>query len=116
VVIEIEPLLKTLLKLLEVLRLECAIKLLLVALMRALHLPVELRLAGFNENVLDVMLMTGSGEGMDLYRLVRGCFRSSCIPIGEGGVIVSLNRADGKGHPLDDLSKKSLLFELHVCG
>ena len=106
VVIEIEPLAETLLKLVEVLRLEGAIKLLLVALMRALHLPVELRVAWFDQNVLDVMLMTGPGEGVDLYRLVRSRFRSSGIPVGESRVIVSLNTADGKGHSLDDFNQE----------
>ena len=106
VVIEIEPLAETLLKLVEVLHLEGAIKLLLVALMRAFHLTVKLRLAGFDQNMLDVMLMTAPGEDVDLYWLVRGCFRSSGVPVGESRVIVSLNTADGKGHSLDDFKQE----------
>ena len=116
VVIKLKPVIKSLPKLLKAFGLKGAIKLLLIAPMGALHLAVELGLARFDEDVLDVVLIAGAGEDMDPHGLVRGRPGSAGIPVGEGGVVVSLNRADGKRHLLDDSFKKLFAREVAALG
>lgn len=65
--------------------------------MATFDLAIEARGARGNEAVLSSEALAHCGEGVDFYRAMERGFRACGIPVGEDGVVIGLDDADGEG-------------------
>lgn len=65
--------------------------------MRSFNLSIEARGTRGDEAMSGPEALTGGTKGVKLNGAIEGRFRASSIPVGEDGIVVGLNHADGEG-------------------
>jgi hypothetical protein len=75
--------------------------------MAAFDLAIERRGARADEAVLSSEALAHSGKGVDLYGAIQRGFGACRVPVGEDGVVVSLDGVDRKGEGSQDILDES---------
>ncbi len=65
--------------------------------MAAFDLAIEARGSRRDEAVVGSEALAHSGKGVDLYGAIQRGFRAGGVPVGEDGVVIGLDDADGEG-------------------
>lgn len=83
-----------------------AVEFFFIGLMRSFDLSIEARGTWGNEAMSGTEALAGGTEGVQLYGAIEGGFRASRIPVGEDGIVVSLDPTDRKGKRGQDVLGK----------
>lgn len=76
--------------------------------MAAFDLAIEARGARRDEAVLGSEAMAHGSKRVDLYGSIQGGFGAGRVPMGEDGVVIGLNEADGEGKSGEGVLDKGL--------
>ncbi len=97
VIIMPKPAVKDFLQILSCVITLWAVEFFFIGLMTSFDLSIEARGTSRDEAVRGSEALAGGSKWVKFDGAIQGCFRASGIPVGEDGVIVSLNDTDGEG-------------------